>query len=109
MLTYRNTTVVFFILLLTLSIFGISDLSVHYYYYILLVAVYLILSFSMSFFICSGFYMKVLCNALTEDKVIALTFDDGPDQELTPKLLDHLHDLADPCNFLLHRQESPEK
>jgi len=99
MLTYRNTTVVFFILLLTLSIFGISDLSVHYYYYILLVAVYLTLLFSMSFYIRSGFYMKVLCNVLTEDKVIALTFDDGPDQELTPKLLDHLHDLGIPATF----------
>ncbi len=99
MFTYRNTTIVFFILLLTLSIFRISGLPVHYYYFILLVAGYLILSVSMSFFIRSGFYMKVFCNVLTKEKMIALTFDDGPDQELTPKLLDHLLDLGIPATF----------
>jgi peptidoglycan/xylan/chitin deacetylase (PgdA/CDA1 family) len=38
--------------------------------------------------------MKVLCKASPQEKIVSLTFDDGPDMELTPKLLDQLHDLG---------------
>jgi peptidoglycan/xylan/chitin deacetylase (PgdA/CDA1 family) len=99
MLTFRNTTFVFFILLFTLNILGMSGFPVHYYEYILLVAFYLTLSVSMSFFIRSGYHMKALCNALTEEKIVSITFDDGPDRELTPKLLDQLKDLGIPATF----------
>jgi peptidoglycan/xylan/chitin deacetylase (PgdA/CDA1 family) len=99
MLTFRNTTIVFFVLLLTLNILEFSGFPIHIYYFILLISVYLIFSVSMSFFIRSGFHMKVLCNALTEEKIISLTFDDGPDNELTPKLLDQLQDLCIPATF----------
>ena len=99
MVTFRNTTIVFFLLLFTLGILGFSGFTVHIYYYILLVTVYLILSFSMSFFIRSGFHMKVPCKASIQEKIVSLTFDDGPDMELTPKLLDHLHDLGIPVTF----------
>jgi peptidoglycan/xylan/chitin deacetylase (PgdA/CDA1 family) len=40
-----------------------------------------------------------LCNALTEEKIVSITFDDGPDRELTPKLLDQLKDLGIPATF----------
>lgn len=99
MLTFRNTTIVFFILLFTMNILGFSGFTVHMYYYILLITVYLILSFSMSFIIRSGFHMKVLCKAQTQEKIVSLTFDDGPDLELTPKLLDQLLDLGIPVTF----------
>ncbi len=38
----------------------------------------------------SGFYLKALCRAESADKVVALTFDDGPDADSTPRVLDLL-------------------
>lgn len=99
MLTFRNTTIVFFILLFTMNILGMFGFPTHYYQYILLVALYLILSVSMSFFIRSGYHMKALCNTITEEKIVSISFDDGPDLELTPKLLDQLKDLGIPATF----------
>jgi peptidoglycan/xylan/chitin deacetylase (PgdA/CDA1 family) len=61
--------------------------------------VYLAISVSMSFFIRSGYHMKALCNAMTEEKIVSITFDDGPDDMLTPQLLDHLQDLGIPATF----------
>lgn len=43
--------------------------------------------------------MKVVCNGQTAEKVVSLTFDDGPDNQLTPKLLDQLHELGIPATF----------
>ncbi|HSG67405.1 MAG TPA: polysaccharide deacetylase family protein, partial [Bacteroidales bacterium] len=43
-----------------------------------------------SFFVCSGLYIKVYCAASTNEKVLALTFDDGPRPEHTPAVLDLL-------------------
>lgn len=82
-----------------------------------------IIGISSSFFIygsatvCSGFYLQVLCAGKTRDRLIALSFDDGPDPQLTPVILDILkerniqaaffcvgskveanHDLADRIN-----------
>ena len=99
MLTFRNTTFVFFILMFTLNILGMFGFPVHYYHYILLLALYLVLSVSMSFFIRSGYHMKALCNAITEEKIVSISFDDGPDGELTSKLLDQLKDIGIPATF----------
>lgn len=43
----------------------------------------------------SGIYLKSLCKGRTADKVVAITFDDGPDKEMTPRILDTLrkHDV----------------
>lgn len=38
----------------------------------------------------SGVYLKALCRAESADKVVALTFDDGPDADATPRVLDLL-------------------
>ncbi len=38
----------------------------------------------------SGVYLKALCRAESADKVVALTFDDGPDADSTPRVLDLL-------------------
>jgi peptidoglycan/xylan/chitin deacetylase (PgdA/CDA1 family) len=40
--------------------------------------------------ICSQAYIKTLCKAKTSDKKIAITFDDGPDSVITPKVLEIL-------------------
>ncbi|TRZ71571.1 MAG: polysaccharide deacetylase family protein [Bacteroidetes bacterium] len=99
MLTFRNTTIIFFIMLFTLNILGMFGFPLHYYHYILLVALYLALSVSMSFFIRSGYHMKALCNMVTEEKMVSITFDDGPNGELTPKLLDQLKNIGIPATF----------
>jgi peptidoglycan/xylan/chitin deacetylase (PgdA/CDA1 family) len=39
----------------------------------------------------SGVYVKALCRARTVRRVVSLTFDDGPDHDLTPKVLDILN------------------
>lgn len=38
----------------------------------------------------SGVYLKALCRAESAGKVVALTFDDGPDADATPRVLDLL-------------------
>jgi peptidoglycan/xylan/chitin deacetylase (PgdA/CDA1 family) len=43
-----------------------------------------------SYSIRSGIYIKALCRNEEKGKVAALTFDDGPDKEQTPKVLDIL-------------------
>jgi peptidoglycan-N-acetylglucosamine deacetylase len=45
--------------------------------------------------ISSGYYCRVLCSAGTDEKKIALTFDDGPDKTFTPAIMDVLnkHDI----------------
>jgi len=42
------------------------------------------------FYIGSGFYIKVTCRAKTVKNQIAISFDDGPDKIITPKILDLL-------------------
>ena len=43
----------------------------------------------------SGIYLKTVCKAEVVDRVVALTFDDGPDELMTPRVLDVLkkHDV----------------
>lgn len=43
-----------------------------------------------SYSIKSQFYVKAICRVKTGQKVVFLTFDDGPDAEQTPKVLDVL-------------------
>jgi peptidoglycan-N-acetylglucosamine deacetylase len=99
MFTFRNTTLVFFILMAVLNILWFSGFPVRYYDYILVVVLYLGVSITLSFFIGSGYHMKALCQAVTDEKIVSLTFDDGPYSVLTPKLLDELKSLGLPAAF----------
>jgi len=53
-------------------------------------AILLIFLIYASYSIRSGIYLKALCRNEKKGKVVALTFDDGPDKEQTPKVLDIL-------------------
>ncbi len=46
--------------------------------------------FYASFCIGSGVYLKALCRGRGGERTIALTFDDGPDERMTPQVLDVL-------------------
>lgn len=48
-----------------------------------------------------GFYMQSLCRIKTNSKEVALTFDDGPHPQYTPKLLDLLYEKKIQATFFV--------
>jgi peptidoglycan/xylan/chitin deacetylase (PgdA/CDA1 family) len=52
-----------------------------------LAGIYLLMLTVGSVFICSNFYIRAFCRGTKSEKVAALTFDDGPDEVITPKVL----------------------
>ena len=73
----------------------------------------LILSFLVyaSYSIRSGIYLRSFCRKRTGEKVVALTFDDGPDPIQTPKVLQILKEQqATACFFCIgHKVKGNEK
>lgn len=57
------------------------------------------LLFYASYSIRAGFYLKALCRAKRKEKVVALTFDDGPHQVHTAEVLDVLKEYRTPATF----------
>ena len=104
MFNFRSTTFLFFLLLLLMNILGLTGFSVHFAFYILLIASYITVSVTASFFICSGYHMKALCSRKTEQKVIAITYDDGPQPGNTGAILDVLKDRAKATFFCIGRK-----
>lgn len=49
----------------------------------------------------SNFYAKTYCNAITEEKIIALSFDDGPNPVYTPKVLSILEEHNATATFFV--------
>ena len=47
----------------------------------------------------SNIYLKVFCKKQTEEKIVAITFDDGPDAVQTPKVLQVLKEQQIPACF----------
>ncbi len=90
MLNHRSVNLIFpllFILLFTLDLrIGISN-----WFYPALVFVKLGIMFWGSYFINSNYHIKTLCEVKTDKKEIAITFDDGPDKNVTPVLLEVLN------------------
>lgn len=100
MFTFRRLTILFFILLFALNVMHFvgcrldwlsGHLCSHAYVYILILfGLYIGISILLAFFIGSGFHHRAICHGETGEKVCAITFDDGPDTEITPKILDVL-------------------
>ena len=71
---------------------------------ILVVAITLFLVWASSD-IGSNIYLKATCKAETQERVVALTFDDGPAEPMTLKVLDILRKYdAKAAFFLIGRQ-----
>jgi peptidoglycan-N-acetylglucosamine deacetylase len=89
MLNFRTASIYMVILAVAGILLMITDIR---YGWLLaaLAAVYIYLLVMGSLKICSGFYMDVSCRGGSEEKVIALTFDDGPDINHTPHILEIL-------------------
>jgi peptidoglycan-N-acetylglucosamine deacetylase len=89
MLNYRNTVILFLIVLAGLIL---ADLfrPVHAGWYAGMGIVLLMLLTAGSIFIRMGFYIESKCAGDRSQKVVALSFDDGPDSHNTPIVLDIL-------------------
>ena len=110
MITFKTTTITFFLFLFVMNMISLSMHPVPVLFYVILVFVYLFLSVFFSFFIRSGFHMKAYCKKETKEKIIALTFDDGPDPEITPAILDILKGKGKATFFCIGRKiESNEQ
>jgi peptidoglycan/xylan/chitin deacetylase (PgdA/CDA1 family) len=91
MLTFRNTNIFFGILGILLLILQLwFDIPV--FVYIIFVLFYFALLVYGSVFIASSFFIPVLCFGHTSEKQIAITFDDGPNEQYTPQILEILKD-----------------
>ena len=67
--------------------------------YLLVVFIYVLLLAYGSIFIKSNFYIESYNSGKTGKKQIAITFDDGPLQELTPAILDVLSEFQVKATF----------
>jgi peptidoglycan/xylan/chitin deacetylase (PgdA/CDA1 family) len=89
MLNFRNTNI-FFIILLALLIGLHINYGLPVYAYLLLVFAYSLIVFYGCYYIGSNFFIKVICEASTNKKEIAISFDDGPAPHFTPNILQTL-------------------
>ncbi len=100
MLNARNTRIVFLVLLL-LTLLLDWKYGVPLCIYLLLLLGYLLLLFYGSYFIQSDFFLRSLWKGSKNRKAIAITFDDGPVKDFTPRLLDLLKCENIPAAFFL--------
>lgn len=80
MLKHRNI-VVLFVLVFTALVILNKIFIIHWAVYVILLLIFFGIEFYGAYFIHSDFHVKAICESNTSDKVIALTFDDGPVQE----------------------------
>jgi peptidoglycan-N-acetylglucosamine deacetylase len=98
MLTFKNTNLVFGLLLLALVGWNINH-SVGWWVYLLLIFSYSVILFYGSAFVSSDFYLKVISSGPRNTKKIAITFDDGPAENFTEGVLDILQREKVPATF----------
>jgi len=95
MLKFRNTNIIFILLLAALIGYDIYY-GLPFYVYIIAGIVYSLILFRGSYYVGSNFYFNIICSAKTDKKQIAISFDDGPVHECTPRILELLkeHNVA---------------
>jgi peptidoglycan-N-acetylglucosamine deacetylase len=98
MLNFRNTTIFFTLVIASLLIARIV-LGWSLWPMAIASLLYLIILFFGSYRIDSQFYLPVVCSADTNEKKIAISFDDGPDEHYTPRVLSILRDHGYPAIF----------
>jgi peptidoglycan/xylan/chitin deacetylase (PgdA/CDA1 family) len=79
-------TTILFVFITALAIIFKLDL----YIIILILMIYISVVIYGSSVICSDFYLKSFCKKQTNEKIFAISFDDGPNPEFTPKILEVL-------------------
>lgn len=100
MLTYRPASTL--VIILAASVILLTNINIHFLWFLLpLAMVYLFMLVMGSVNICSGFYLNAFCGGNTNRKIVALTFDDGPDENNTPEVLEILARQDVPAAFFL--------
>lgn len=98
MLTFKHTNIFFSVVLLTLLVSS-RFMHVPLFVYPMVLFIYSLIVFYGCYYIASDFFMKIHCKAVTGEKVIAISFDDGPVKEHTPKVLEILKQHNAPAAF----------
>lgn len=98
MLNFRNTNIVFIVLLVAMIGYDINN-PLPFYWYIIAAIAYSFILFWGSYNVGSNFYFDIICSAKTDKKQIALSFDDGPVNEFTPQILRILKEYNAPAAF----------
>jgi peptidoglycan/xylan/chitin deacetylase (PgdA/CDA1 family) len=98
MLTFRKTKVLFGVLLGLLLSFDIIY-DVPWWSYLILLFICSLLLFYGSAFVSSNFYVNVVSHGPERKRQIAITFDDGPAESFTEKILDILDSTKVPATF----------
>ncbi len=70
-----------------------------YWGYVLLLLVYISLTVAGSATLSWNYHLPALCRGRTKRKEVALTFDDGPDETVTPRVLEVLSQFDTPAAF----------
>ena len=91
MLNFRNTNICFIILLVIFIGLDIYA-GIPFFIYPLLLLVYSGIVFYGCYFVDSNFFLPVICSAKTDNKEIAISFDDGPANQYTPEILQVLNE-----------------
>jgi peptidoglycan-N-acetylglucosamine deacetylase len=94
MLTFRNI-ILFFVIVLTGLIVCNLFIAINPWVYIgIVIAAVSLLAYGAAS-IKAGMYLTSVCNLATDENILTLTFDDGPDVKITPMILDILkkHDI----------------
>lgn len=90
MLTHRTTCISFVVFFAALIVVD-NTYSIAWYWFALLIVAFLSIEFYGAYFVHSNFHIKAICKIKTTDKVVALTFDDGPMPERTHSILNLLN------------------
>lgn len=94
MLKFWPVNLVFVVVAFILAIFHAHGLI-----WLMLVLAYIVSMVYGSANINSGFFVKTICRGIPGEKNVALTFDDGPDFNNTPAILDVLRETGIKATF----------
>ncbi len=89
MLNFRNTNILF-VLMLAILIGLQLNFGWSFYFYLPLIVIYSFLVFYGCYYVGSNFFIDIPCKGKTNKKEIAISFDDGPTENYTPQILDIL-------------------
>ncbi len=99
-MTFKSTGITFIIsLCIIFSLYYFLEISLWWLILPLLVFMFFVIYGSAN--IQFNFYTKAFCSAITKEKQIAVTFDDGPNKEYTPKVISLLEEYNAKATFFL--------
>ena len=98
MLGFKKSTLLFAVMILSVMILNIFVCLPLWFYFIIFLSYVFVIAVG-SARINSGFFLPVTCNGDNMEKSIAITFDDGPVPDSTPRILEILKRTNTPATF----------